>query len=149
MDSSNERQQPALDPAVPNFAPAQPSSTGNFRLPDFWPDQPENWFAMAEAQFRLRCVTSNVDKYCHLLLALPKASYRLVSHLVTQVPEDDSYENVKAVLLSHHVLSDYQRVELMPDLCLFAHHRRPQPYRRPTGGHTWCWSAARSFSKSR
>jgi hypothetical protein len=68
---------------------------------------------MAEAQFRLRCVTSNVDKYCHLLLALPKASYRLVSHLVTQVPKDDSYENVKAVLLSHHVLSDYQRVELM------------------------------------
>jgi hypothetical protein len=113
MDSSNERQQPALDPAAPNFAPAQPSSTGNFRLPDFWPDQPENWFAMAEAQFCLRRVAFNVDKYCHLLLALPKASYRLVSHLVTQVPKDDSYENVKAVLLSHHVLSDYQRVELM------------------------------------
>jgi hypothetical protein len=97
----------------PNFAPAQPSSTGNFRLPDFWPDQPENWFAMAEVQFCLSCVTSNVDKNCHLLLALPKASYRLVSHLVTQVPEDDSYENVKAVPFSHHVLSDYQRVELM------------------------------------
>jgi hypothetical protein len=63
MDSSNAQQQPALDPEAPNFAPAQPSSTGNFQLPDFWPDQPENWFAMAEAQFRLRRVSSNVDKY--------------------------------------------------------------------------------------
>jgi hypothetical protein len=116
MDSSGQQKQP-LDPAAPNFAPAQPqapaSTTGSFRLPDFWPEQPENWFAMAEAQFLLRRVTSAIDKYCHLLLALPKSSYRLVSHLVTQAPGEDSYANMKAVLLSHHVLSDYQRVELM------------------------------------
>jgi hypothetical protein len=120
MDSSNNQRQPPLDPAAANFEPAPPpppaQPSGNFRLPDFWPDQPENWFAMAEAQFRLRRVTSGLDKYCHLLLALPKASYRLVSHLVTQAPEDDSYDAIKAVLLSHHVLSDYQRVELMSKL---------------------------------
>jgi hypothetical protein len=48
-----------------------------------------------------------VEKYnCQLLPALPKASYRLVSHLLTQGPEENSYNNIKAVLLSHHEQSN-------------------------------------------
>jgi hypothetical protein len=93
------------------FAPG--AASGNFRLPEFWAEAPANWFAMAEAQFMLRRVTSGIDKFCHVLMALPKTSYRMISHLVTQTPADDTYEQLKAALMSHHELSDYQRVDML------------------------------------
>jgi hypothetical protein len=100
-----------LSAEAPVFAPA--ATSGNFRLPDFWAEAPANWFAMAEAQFLLRRVSSNIDRFCHVLLALPKTSYRMTAHLVTQAPEDNSYDQMKAALLSHHELSDYQRVDML------------------------------------
>jgi hypothetical protein len=101
-----------LNAGAPVFAPTAAAS-GNFKLPDFWPEAPANWFAMAEAQFLLRRVTSNIDRFCHVLMALPKNSYRMISHLVTQAPAEDSYDQMKAALLSHHELSDYQRVDML------------------------------------
>jgi hypothetical protein len=101
----------ALSAEATIFAPG--AANGNFRLPEFWAEAPANWFAMAEAQFLLRRVTSNIDKFCHVLMALPKASYRMIAHLVTQVPAEDTYEQLKAALMSHHELSDYQRVDML------------------------------------
>jgi hypothetical protein len=64
-------------------------------------------------QFLLRRVTSKIDKFCHVLMALPKTSYWMISHLVMQAPAEDTYEQLKAALLSHHELSDYQRVDML------------------------------------
>jgi hypothetical protein len=119
MDNNGEQQPAAivnngaggnLDAAAPPYVPA---SSGHVRLPEFWPENPRGWFAMAEAQFLLRRVTSGVDRYCHVLTTLPRTSYRLVSHLVEDVPTEDSYQHLKDALLSAHTLSDYQRVELL------------------------------------
>jgi hypothetical protein len=101
----------ALSAEATIFAPG--AASGNFRLPEFWAEAPANWFAMAEAQFLLRRMTSNIDKFCHMLMALPKASYRMVSHLVTQAPMEETYGQLKAALLSHHELSDYQCVDTL------------------------------------
>jgi hypothetical protein len=68
---------------------------------------------MAEAQFMLRRVTAGMDKYCHMLTTLPRASYKLISHLVEQMPVEESYQQLKDALLSAHTLSNYQRVELL------------------------------------
>jgi hypothetical protein len=83
------------------------------RLPEFWPENPCGWFAMAEAQFMLRRITSGIDRYCHVLTMLPCTSYHLVSHLIDGVPEEDSYDHIKEALMQAHQLSDYQRVELL------------------------------------
>jgi hypothetical protein len=100
-----------LSAEAPIFAPG--AASRNFWLPDFWAKAPANRFAMAEAQFLLRRVTSSIDKFCHVLMALPKTSYRMIAHLVTQAPPEDSYDQMKAALLSHHELSDYQRVDIL------------------------------------
>jgi hypothetical protein len=63
---------------------------------------------MAEGQFLIKRVTSNVDKYCHLLMALPDASHHLVSHLVEEVPADSSYQ-----MLKDGLLTPYQQVKLL------------------------------------
>jgi hypothetical protein len=106
---------PGLNVEAANFAPpaVPPPAAGNLRLPEFWPENPRGWFAMAEAQFLLRRITAGVDRYCHVLTTLPRNSYRLVSHLVEDVPGDDSYELLKSALLAAHQLSDYQRIELL------------------------------------
>jgi hypothetical protein len=118
---SNE--EPSVNPApgeglnveAAEFAPpaAPPPHAGNLRLPEFWLENPRGWFAMAEAQFLLRRVSAGVDKYCHVLTTLPRNSYRLVSHLVEDIPGDDSYEQLKSALLAAHQLSDYQQIELL------------------------------------
>jgi hypothetical protein len=55
---------------APEHAPA------NHRLPSFWCDAPRSWFTMAEAQFRLRNITGDNDKYLCLIAALPRDAYR-------------------------------------------------------------------------
>jgi hypothetical protein len=100
-----------LSTEAPAFVP--PMAGGNLRLPEFWPENPRDWFAMAEAQFMLRRVTSGVDRYWHVLTTLPRSSCRLISHLVEDVPSKESYTVLKEALMQAHQLSDYQHVELL------------------------------------
>jgi hypothetical protein len=100
-----------LNAAAVPFTPAQASVS--IHLPEFWPENPRGWFAMAEAQFMLRRVTSGIDKYCHALTTLPHNSYRLISHLMEEGPSEESYTLIKEALMQAHQLSDYQRVELL------------------------------------
>jgi hypothetical protein len=113
----------ALSAEAAIFAPG--AASGSFRLPEFWAEATANWFAMAEAQFLLRPIMSNIDKFCHVLMALPKASYRMISHLVTQAPAEDTYEELKAALMSYHELSDYQRIDMLS-------HMEPLGGRKPS-----------------
>jgi hypothetical protein len=96
---------------APEHAPA------NLRLPAFWCDSPRSWFTMAEAQFRLRNITGDNDKYLCLIAALPRDAFRMVAHIVEQEDQadqaDDAYEQLKASLVSSHTMSDYQRIELL------------------------------------
>ena len=40
------------------------------KLPQFWPQQPEVWFAQAESQFRIRNIVADDTKYHHTVAAL-------------------------------------------------------------------------------
>ena len=40
------------------------------KLPTFWAAQPKVWFAQAEAQFKLRKITSDETMYFHVVAAL-------------------------------------------------------------------------------
>jgi hypothetical protein len=104
------------------FAP--PMAGGNLRLPEFWPENPRRWFAMAEAQFMLRRVSSGVDRYCHVLTTLPRSSYRLILHLVEDVPSEESYILLKEALMQAHQHLYYQRVELLSKVELLGN-RKP------------------------
>ena len=54
----------------------------NFKLAAFWPDALVPWFGAAEAQFRLRKVTSEDERFCHVVAALDKQSLKKIVHLV-------------------------------------------------------------------
>jgi len=74
-------------------------------------DAPVGWFGAAEAQFRLRNVKTEVDKFCLLTQALPKESIKEVLHLVAEPDPLLPYSLLKQALLASHVLTDFQKVE--------------------------------------
>jgi hypothetical protein len=97
-----------VDAAAPQHSPA------NLHLPPFWCDAPRSWFTMAEAQFHLRNITRDKDKYLCWIAALPGDAFRMVAHIVEQKDQaDDAYNQLKAALVSSLTMSDYQRIELL------------------------------------
>jgi hypothetical protein len=42
-----------------------------FKIPDFWPHDPNTWFHKTESKFRICYITQSSTKYDHLLSALP------------------------------------------------------------------------------
>jgi hypothetical protein len=96
-----------------------PATTGgashgvNLRLTEFWCDAPHAWFKATEALFRLRGITDDGVKYSLLLTALPRDAFWAISHLIGDEVEDNAYATLKAALISSHVLSNYQRVEML------------------------------------
>jgi hypothetical protein len=99
------------DPQQQHVAPV--SGHANLRLSEFWRDAPQAWFRATEAQFRLRNITDDEIKYSLLLTALPRDAFRVVAHLFVDDPPADAYVQLKAALIASHVLSNYQRVEML------------------------------------
>jgi hypothetical protein len=91
------------------------SHSVNLRLMEFWCDAPHAWFKATEALFRLRGITDDAVKYSLLLTALPRDAFWAVSHLIGDGDEveDNAYATLNAALISSHVLSNYQRVEML------------------------------------
>lgn len=106
---------PAVQPPPPPPPPPprpQPNFS-NFKLQPFWIDAPLAWFGGAEAQFRLRHVVAEADKFCLLVAALDKESARSVTHLVAEPDPVAPYSRLKEALLAAHLLTDFQRVEML------------------------------------
>ena len=80
----------------------------NIKLPPFWNDAPVAWFVTAEAQFELRLVDSQKERFCHLTTALDKLSLKKIVHLVANPDPYLPYIKPKEALLASHVLSDFQ-----------------------------------------
>ena len=98
----------------PNYPPPlPPSMAANLKLPAFWADAPMAWFAAREAQFQLRRVSSQSEKFCHVTAALDKLYLKKVVHLVITPHPVLPHNKLKEALLASHQLTDFKRVELL------------------------------------
>jgi len=117
-DSDNEEQVAADIPAAAaaGEAAAGEAAAGGagkyFKLPDFWPSSIAAWFGVAEAQFDLRGVTSQRARFGLVASILPEASAKKVTHLL-QSPSATCYDDLKKALLSSHLLSEVQRMDML------------------------------------
>ena len=75
-----------------------------------WTASPAAWFRIAEAQFLLRNINSQQERFALVAAVLPEASARCVAHLLAN-PGDTSYTDLKAALLSAHQLTSFQKAE--------------------------------------
>ena len=96
-----------IHPYTPRVVPP------NIELPPFWNDAPVAWFVAAEAQFELRHVDSQKECFCHKTTALDKLSLKKIVHLLANPDPILPYTKLKEALLASHILTDFQRVELL------------------------------------
>ena len=69
------------------------------KVPPFWPTTPKVWFALLEAQFSSRSITSDETKYNHALQGLDKATAAEISPLLLNPPATGKFEALKAALV--------------------------------------------------
>jgi hypothetical protein len=70
------------------------------KLPNFWTDKPEAWFAITEAQFRRGRITVQSAIFHHVLCKLAPDVIAFVLDIVVTSPEEDPYTALKDRLLT-------------------------------------------------
>ncbi|XP_071573357.1 uncharacterized protein [Temnothorax nylanderi] len=101
------------------------------RIPPFWGDKPELWFAQLEGQFTLIVsgITQDSTKYSYALSQLDSRQIKGIKDVVTQPPEVDKYETVKRALIQRMSVSQEQRTRQLLELEEFGD-RKPSQFLR-------------------
>jgi hypothetical protein len=98
------------------------------RLPPFWADHPEVWFAQAEAQFSLAGVNSEKTKFYYVISQLDHRYATEVEDIITFPPEKDPYSVLKAELVTR--LSPSREQHMRQFLTLEMGDRKPSHFLR-------------------
>lgn len=69
------------------------------RIPPFWPEEPEIWFAQIEGQFAISGITSDATKFHHVVSQLENKYSREVKDLIIKPPATDKYQTLKSELI--------------------------------------------------
>lgn len=79
------------------------------KLPEFWINSPEVWFARVEAQFNIRGIISDTTKYDYTVGALDYKTAEEVQSILVNPPNDDKYRTLKAALIKAFGKSQAQK----------------------------------------
>ena len=85
------------------------------KLPPFWPDKAQLWFAQAEAQFTIRNITASKTKYAHAMTMLDSKSAELAMDIIV-APPDDAYEALKTRLTGAYAITDDEKAARLLDM---------------------------------
>ena len=98
----------SLSLPLPYLASPAPSEAAqvSIKLPLFWPDDADVWFAQAEAQFSIRRITDERTKYAYVVGALTKEYAVLVRDLLLNPPVALPFSTLKAALIKRTSDSD-------------------------------------------
>lgn len=80
------------------------------KLPPFWPEEPDIWFAQADAQFRVSGIKDEATKFYYVIAQLEHRYAREVKDLITSPPKDNMYEKLKQELIKRLSVSREQRM---------------------------------------
>jgi hypothetical protein len=109
VGSANESAEP-----VGLFADGKVERIRNYKLSDYWPLSPVQWFEQAESAF---AASPNMAKTCHVTVitescwALPESVLKAVSDIEANPPGLGAFECLKDRLLASVRISDYQKAD--------------------------------------
>ncbi|CAN7980701.1 unnamed protein product, partial [Ixodes pacificus] len=94
-------------------APVDPTQVAALaiRLPPFWPEDPQLWFAQVELQFLLRRITDQNTKFHHVVSALSSTDAAEVRDIIIAPPPVIPYDVLKDELVRRTGLSEQQRLQ--------------------------------------
>ena len=97
----------ALFPPSPDAVPV--AANVSMKLPTFWPDAAEVWFAQADAQFAIRNLTVSKTKFYHVVAVLPQEVASQILDLIRAPPAGDPYGVLRERLITLYTLNDSLR----------------------------------------
>lgn len=80
------------------------------RVPPFWPDEPEIWFAQIEGQFTISGITNDATKFHYVIAQLDQQYSKEVKDIITRPPANDKYELLKSELIKRLSASNEKKV---------------------------------------
>ena len=72
----------------------------SLKLPEFWTDKPEVWFARVESQFGTKQITVDKTKFDYVVSSLDNTTAGEVEAILTAPPDNNKYDSLKAALLA-------------------------------------------------
>ena len=75
------------------------SAAQHLKLPTFWPDAAEVWFAQTDAQFAIRNISSSKTKFYHAVAVLPQEVASQILDLIRAPPLGDPYKVLRDCLV--------------------------------------------------
>ncbi|XP_025270816.1 uncharacterized protein LOC112639866 [Camponotus floridanus] len=80
------------------------------RIPPFWPENPELWFAQLEGQFTLGAITDDDVRYGYVLSKLEPRQAKEIKDVITNPPSSNKYSAIKHALIQRLTDSQEQRI---------------------------------------
>ena len=88
------------------------------KLPAFWPNAAEVWFAQSDAQFPIRNVLVSKTKFYQTVEVLPQEVASHILNLIRAPPAGNPYKVLRECLITLYKLNDYQCFEALVSLPL-------------------------------
>ncbi|KAJ2937822.1 hypothetical protein O0L34_g17798 [Tuta absoluta] len=79
------------------------------RVPPFWPEEPEIWFAQIEGQFAISGITNDATKFNYVIGQLDNQYSKEVKDVIINPPAADKYEKLKTLLIKRLTTSKEQK----------------------------------------
>lgn len=81
------------------------------RIPPFWPEDPEVWFAQIEGQFAIAGITVDTTKFYYVTSNLEPQYARYITDIIKNPPTEGKYQKVKSELIKRLSSSKEARVK--------------------------------------
>ncbi|XP_041975801.1 uncharacterized protein LOC121730727 [Aricia agestis] len=69
------------------------------RVPPFWPEEPEIWFAQVEGQFAISGITNDLTKFNYVIGHLDVEQSREIKDIIISPPSANKYDTLKRELI--------------------------------------------------
>ncbi|XP_013171887.1 PREDICTED: uncharacterized protein LOC106120962 [Papilio xuthus] len=80
------------------------------RIPPFWPEEPEIWFAQVEGQFSIAGITSDSTKFNYAIGQLGNVYSKEVKDLIINPPSTNKFEKLKTELIKRLTASKEKKL---------------------------------------
>ena len=86
-------------------------SAVSIKLPPFWPNDPEVWFAQVEAQFATRAVIAQKTRFDYVISSLNPEFAMEVRDLILNPPTEIPYDSLKTELVKRTTASEQRKLQ--------------------------------------
>lgn len=81
------------------------------RVPPFWAEEPEIWFAQVEGQFAMSGISSDATKFNYVIAHLDNQHSREVKDIIVNPPATQKYEKLKTELTKRLSASNEKKIK--------------------------------------